>query len=955
MRITPRQFPLLLALVALVVYLLTLSHGATVASLGLTAKVTGWNWQPMVGSPLVWFFTLPLRVLPAGWIPLALNFFTALCAAVTLGILARSLELLPWLFPLDSLQGWKRRVPVLLAVSVCGLEFHFWQNATAATGEMLDVLLLAAAIWCALEFRANKNEERWLRAAAFIWGLGMAENWMMVFTLPLFVVGLVWLRVRSVLNLKFVIKLAGWGMAGFSVYALLPLANGLLPHSPWSLGESFIFSLKQTKQLLAGIYFQFWRAHRLVGIAVLIFYLVPVLSCLLRLPDEETRNKAPIDQFQIWIMRAFRAALLLVCLWLAFDPAVGPHGILKHQINFALPLLSFDYLNGLGAGFLAGNLLLICRINQVPPGRPSFGTTLERAAFPILAALLMLATIGLTLRNVSVVTAVNRQPLSQFGELALRSLPEGGGIILSDFPDRLASLQLAQARHANSRGWLAVDVRSLPSPDYREQLERQRPGLWMLSTNRHNLAPEEMMQLAGGLVRSNRVFYLHPSFGFFFEAFYLEPSGLIFELKPFQTNSANPPALTAESISQTEKLWDEFTPRIESLQRAGTKNTPAPVRKIERKLHLDPVAFDTAPALREWYSMALNGWGVELQRGGRLAEAQRRFVQSLDLNTNNWIARANLFCNSNLQAGKTMGMTETVNLAKQLGSMQNYGLVLGVCGPVDEPELCYLLGDAFSKSGLPRQAIQQFKRAETLAPDVLAPRLALASLYARYRLNAQALEVISQIRGELKKAPESAKIETKLSLLEAEVCLSQTNLAGARQIYQSLLQQNPEDSELENSILQAYVTFGDYTSADALLTRMLSQRPDDLDALFAKSGILLRTGRAADAIPILNQILSVTNSVPAKLNRATAYMQATNYAAAKTEFQELQGQMPNPFFANLGLGELALRQRDTNLAVECFTRCLSNAPPASAEWRTARSRLDSITAPARNTNVSMTK
>ena len=130
-----------MALAALLLYVLTLSHGVTLASLPLAAKVAGWDWQPMLGQPLLWLLTLPLRALPAGWVAPALNLFSAVCAALTLGILARSLELADWDRPLQTLKSWQARLPILLACLLCGLEFNFWQEATAATGEMLQLLL----------------------------------------------------------------------------------------------------------------------------------------------------------------------------------------------------------------------------------------------------------------------------------------------------------------------------------------------------------------------------------------------------------------------------------------------------------------------------------------------------------------------------------------------------------------------------------------------------------------------------------------------------------------------------------------------------------------------------------------------------------------------------------------------------------------------------------------------
>src|ERR1019366_8826788 len=128
------RLPRFVALAALLVYGLTLSWGTTLNSLPMAAKVAGWDWQPMANEPLTWLLTLPLRCLPAGWIPVSLNLFFAICGALTLGLLARSIELLPWDCPPDENKKWIKRLPVLLACAVCGLEFNFWQEATAGGG-----------------------------------------------------------------------------------------------------------------------------------------------------------------------------------------------------------------------------------------------------------------------------------------------------------------------------------------------------------------------------------------------------------------------------------------------------------------------------------------------------------------------------------------------------------------------------------------------------------------------------------------------------------------------------------------------------------------------------------------------------------------------------------------------------------------------------------------------------
>lgn len=946
------RLPAQVGLVALLVYFCTLSFGVTTGNLALAAKVAGWDWQPMVGTPLTWLCTLPLRILPAAWIPVALNFGNALCAALTLGILARSMELLPWLRPLETLPPWERRLPVVLAVVLCGCEFHFWQQATNASGEMPDVLVFAASVWCVLEFRAAKKL-RWLWAAVFFWGLGMTQNWMMMVTLPCFAVWIVYLQPRNFLNWKFPLKLAGWGALGFSVYLLLPLANSLNPHLPGSFGEVWLASFAQSKQLLGNLRGLFWTAHQLIGMAVALFYFLTIVACLVRLPDEETENKSGLDQIQIWLFRGLRLGLLLLCVWLALDPEVGPRGILLHQLHFGLPLLSFDYLNGLAAGCLAGNLLLVRR--QKSPGGIYYGRSgnrlffwLEKSTLPMVLGLLLLAAAVLVSWNAPVIVRANHQPLSKFGELAWQSLPVGGGIVLSDYPEKLMAFQAAQARHEGV-GWLAVDTRSLPLFGYRERLDKLKPGGWLLSTNRRSLTVPEQISLLDGLIRSNRVFYLHPSFGFYFETFYAVPTGTVFELRKYQTNSVSPPPLAADQLARNAAQWNQIVSTFEAIAESNVSRPSAAVRQMEKILYLARPEADEIPLLKEWWSLAVNARGVDQQRTGDLAAAGRCFTLADKLNTNNWIARANLFCNTNLIATNRMGMSGLGNLAGQLGSIQAFAACLGRFGPVDEAQFCFLLGNAFISSGLPRQAIQQLQRSAALAPDVLAPRLALAELYTRCQLNDQATAAIHQLREDFIKIPETAKLDTQLSVLEADICLSQTNLAGASKIYQSILQQHPADRNIENGILKAYVAIGDFTNAEKVVSGMLNHKPDDLGALLAKSGVLIQSGRAGEAIPVLDQILAQSNSLPAKVNRAIAYLHTTNTAAAKQEYLELQTLLPNPFFADLGLAEVALQERNTNQAVQLFSQCLTNAP-SPGEQRLIRARIEAILQGSASTN-----
>src|SRR5271170_4145280 len=166
--------PWLIAVAALAVYVQTLNHWISTRTLAQAARLTGQTWRPEVTEPLYWLATYPFRLLPARLVPPALNFFAALCASLTLALLARSVALLPHdrtqqqrdaedgEFSLLSIRAaW---LPPLLAALVCGLQLTFWENATAASNEMLNLLLFAYVIRCLLEFRCD-NRESWLAKA----------------------------------------------------------------------------------------------------------------------------------------------------------------------------------------------------------------------------------------------------------------------------------------------------------------------------------------------------------------------------------------------------------------------------------------------------------------------------------------------------------------------------------------------------------------------------------------------------------------------------------------------------------------------------------------------------------------------------------------------------------------------------------------------------------------------
>jgi len=936
-----KRLPLWMALSAVLLYGLTLCWGTTVNSLPLAARLAGWDWRPKLDQPLTWLVTLPLHLLPASWVPAGLNLVFALGAALTVGLLARSVQLLPWDCLPPETKPWLARLPVLLAVGVCALQFNFWQEATAATGAMLDQLLLAAVIWCLLEYRAEKRL-RWLHAAAVIWGAGMAQTWLLVVNLPMFIIALIWLRRRRFFNVNFLLRMA---------------ALGLNPHSPLTLGAAWLTTLKTTKATSWALYVNFWLGHRVLTLVVILFYLAALLPMVVRLKDHGLKNIAPVERLQQRVYRCVRGGLLLVLGWLAFNPVIGPQSLLARQFGVALPLLSLVYLNALGIGFLAGSLLFVLqvkpepgRLNRLEQKRAAWQ---RRAARVLMSGVTVIGLFALALRNAPAIMAANRQPLEKFGALAIRTLPTEGGILLGDNVAQLAAVQAALARAPKAGRWQVVDLPALATPDYRAVLERQQPLGWLTASNRHDLNGVEEFRLLGQLAQAHRLFFLQPGLGqLLFEQFDPQPAGLVAELKSPVSGLAIEPPLPAAALAAGETFWTEaWSQPIEPLARPVNQRRSAwelVSQAASRELMLEPVPVPENAALAGWYSCALDAWGVALQRAGKWSAAQARFEQALALVATNWSADINLQANTNLLAGRKLALDGLEIFRAQFQNFPALAQVLTADGPVDEPVVCFELGRSYEALNWPRQARQQLERARILAPGILLPEFALAEFYSRCRLDDQVFALVKQLRPRLAALPasqmEAAAI--KLDLLESKAWMSQTNPVHAGKILQSILNRHPDDRAAADLVWGAYLNFGDFTNALALLTQQLAGDPDNPTLLNNQAGLLLLLGKTDQALTVFQHALAITNLPATRLNLAAAYLKNQNLPAAEVEYHRLEAQPADMYLVHAGLADIAAQRHDTNLAIHHLELCLTNAPPGSARWQELRARLDALQASA---------
>jgi tetratricopeptide (TPR) repeat protein len=949
----------------LVVYLLTLNHWVSGGNLLQVAKASGWVWQPELYEPLLWLVTYPFRWLPLSAIPLALNLFAALCAFLTLTLLARSVALLPH----DRTREQRHRelgdfgllsiraawLPPVLAVIVCGLQMTFWENATAFSGEMLNVLVFAYVIRCLLEYRVDEGRP-WLYRAAFAYGLGIANNWAMLGLLPLFVVALAWIKgalvwtkgkgLRFFFNPRFLGWMLLWGSAGLLLYLLLPLTR--------SWGDSaapFWAGLKANlgaqRGMLLGLYHSLSKQDRLVQ---LLISLVPIFIISIRLGSDldASRRGTILATLLFHLLHAF---LMVICIWVALDPPFSPRS------KGLGPFLPSYYLRAITVGYCTGYFLLLLSGKPKRSAlRSDSSPFINRVVTMAVWLLFLAAPAALVYRNLPKLHTTNGPILRTFADLVAQGLPTHGCVVLSDDWHALLLAQSAVAATGRSKEFMFLDTGSLTFPGYHRYLKKLYPRSWPSDPPRNSeqlFEPITLLKLMAKLSETNSIYYLHPSFGYYFEFFYSEPHGLVQKLVSYPTRALLSPPLTDELIKDNEDFWaraDEQT--LRPLVAVITQ-------RLATKAHAKMEVNHDASAVAFFYSRALNAWGAAMQRAGKLAEAAVHFERALELNPDNIVAQINLDCNKNLQTGSHSWVQLSKSIEDSFGKYRNWDQVVGANGPFDEPNFCLEQGRVFIRSALYRQAAREFTRAKTLDPDEVSSRIYLAQLYILSQMPEQALNPIAEIHNLPGSMGDANTNKDKLLFVEISAHLAKQDVQGAQDSFQAAMKLHPRDDSLLAAATEAFMNYGQkfsselpsiatqcYSNVLAATEEQLNLAPTNTTALVNQGLAFFRLGAYDQAIPPLTRVLTLETNTPnyyaALLNRAISYLRSERFDAAQADSETLQKAYPNAFQVYYHLGEMAYRRKDTNAALRNYELYLTNAPPNTQQAQFVAGRIKEL-------------
>lgn len=954
--VLPRRFvtailPWLVGLGALLLYLATMNKWVTLGSVGVVAQTSGWQWIPDLGRPLLFVVLAPFRLLPANILPLALNLFNAGLAALVLTLLARSIAILPHDRTADQREleddenalfsGRFAWLPPVLAAVGLGLSITFWESATAITGDMLDLLVFAYVIRCLLEFRIDGHHP-WIYRAAFLYALGMTNNWALVGLAPLFLIAILWVKGLGFFNLQFLLRLFLWGLLGLTLYLLMPFLQSQADIGQIPFWTSLKEQLRGQKATLGAIYGFFKDNYRVVVIAAT--SVVPLFFIALKWKSSFGDNSPTGIFITKCVFHIVHALFLGVCLLVLFSPPWSPRQILP-----GVPFLAHYYLGALVVGYCAGYFLLVCS--------PAFGS--RSRLHPLLRALgylvrgatlalLLIVPLALLARNLNQISLTNARLLDASMERTAAAFPAGPLMIISDDARQLAIMRAHLAKTGRAQDALFFDTQAGTYIDYhlaQKSSQKGWPETFTTTTNRGQIRPIYLIGFLMEQLQKRSLVYLQPTFGYYLERFELNPRGLAYPLSLAPTNSFRDTPPTAANVAANEKFWSEFDrDLLPELQKAlldeDAPVTPRLKQFLYAKLHLTEERNFTAEALARQYARASTYWAVQMQKLGQWEAAAKHLARALALAPKSVAAEMNAEFNATHQAGKPAPAAISKSVEDRFGRYNDWNSVIGDCGPFDDPRFTFEQARVFLKGGLYRQAYNNFIRATELEPTALTPQLWLADVNIQLGQPAEALRIIGDIRARAGAFGVGSTNESQLIRIEAAAKFRSGDKQGARALLENALANANATDELRLAATQLYLQYGLFAEAVAQFDLALAKNPADVLSQANRGYASLQLNRIPEACESLSRAIELdpSNNV-VRMNRAIALFRAGRYDESRADYLELLANAPDAYQVHFGLGELDLAKKDKTGALTHFESYLKFAPRHTAEYLSVSNRV----------------
>lgn len=243
------------------------------------------------------------------------------------------------------------------------------------------------------------------------------------------------------------------------------------------------------------------------------------------------------------------------------------------------------------------------------------------------------------------------------------------------------------------------------------------------------------------------------------------------------------------------------------------------------------------------------------------------------------------------------------------------------------------LGDFYLQQGRREDAEKQYQRAIELEPKAPEPRASMARVLFAEGKEAQAEQVLAQAKKDLADNPESYTMLGDLYYEEGK-------LDQALAEYASLYQSHNKDLRVKKNYIQLLILHNRLDEAAKLDDEVLKGDPGESEAEVLRGQILIRRGRPADALPLLQSaVKSDPQDALGHYYLGVAFNLTGDIGQAEKEWREAVRLRPTMVEAHQALADLGMRKGNGDL-VRQSAEAIIAARPSSSEgylWR-ARAR-----------------
>ena len=185
--------------------------------------------------------------------------------------------------------------------------------------------------------------------------------------------------------------------------------------------------------------------------------------------------------------------------------------------------------------------------------------------------------------------------------------------MLADDPHWALLTRAWMARTGREKEFVVVETWPLVAPGYHRHLRRIYGDRWPFAgeaAQQSGLPTGFMLEALKRVEKLGDIYYLHPSFGFFFERYYLEPHGLVFRLKAYADDVVTAPPWPGALVAENQAFWQQAArerfPRVISTYARVSSTNQTWREVVMTRLHLPEETDEEARFVGSLYSRPLN-------------------------------------------------------------------------------------------------------------------------------------------------------------------------------------------------------------------------------------------------------------------------------------------------------------------------------------------------------------